>query len=127
MSSWCTSQPLDMTKVSSADGVGLQNRVECLAVFHPEALGEPPKDPTSIVPIQRTIRLEIVLEDPLVSHHIGPRGTWYQVRHFVGEQGLILLVGAIKGTVGLDMNRESKSSRGVPEEAKGEDSSKWTC
>jgi hypothetical protein len=58
----------------SVNGGGLHDGVESFIVFHSEAPGEPLNDPTSLAPIQRTIRLEIVLKDPLVSHHIGPRG-----------------------------------------------------
>jgi hypothetical protein len=48
-------------------------------------LGEPPENPMSIVSVQRTICLELVLEDPLISHHIGPRRSGDQVPRVVGQ------------------------------------------
>jgi hypothetical protein len=42
----------------------------------------------SFVPVQRTIRLELMLEDPLASHNIGPQGVMIPT---LGEQGFILL------------------------------------
>jgi hypothetical protein len=50
------------------------------------ALGEPLEDPTSLVPVQRAIHLEFVLEDPLVGDDIGPRRPRNQVPHVVGQQ-----------------------------------------
>jgi hypothetical protein len=44
-----------------------------------------------LVPVQTIICLELVLEDPLVGHHIGLRGPWYQISLVVGEHGLVLL------------------------------------
>jgi hypothetical protein len=41
-------------------------------------LGEPTKDPTRLVSVQRAIRLEFVLEDPLAGHHISPKRSWYK-------------------------------------------------
>ena len=75
----------------SADDGGLHDGAESLIVVHTGALGEPPEDPTSLVPVQRTICLQLVLKDPLASHHIGSRWSWYQVPGAVGQQGLVLL------------------------------------
>jgi hypothetical protein len=50
-------------------------------------LSEPPEDPTSLAPVKRVIRLELVLEDPLVSVDIGPKRLRNQVSHAVRQQG----------------------------------------
>jgi hypothetical protein len=47
-------------------------------------LSEPPKNPKRIVLVQRTIRLKLVLEDPLANHHIDPRRLRDQVPCAVG-------------------------------------------
>jgi hypothetical protein len=70
---------------------GLHDNAENLIVVHTRVLGEPLEVPTSLVSVQIIICLQVVLEDPLASHHIGPRWLWYQVPGAVGEQGLILL------------------------------------
>jgi hypothetical protein len=44
----------------------------------------------SLVPIQRTICLELMLEYTHAIHHIDSRWPWYQVL-CVGHQGLVLL------------------------------------
>jgi hypothetical protein len=46
----------------------------------------------SLAPVQRVIRLELVLEDPFAGRHIGPRRTRDQVPRVLGQQSLILLV-----------------------------------
>jgi hypothetical protein len=51
----------------------------CRDILITGALGEPSEDPTSLVPVKRVIRLELVLEDPLVGDHIGPRRLRNQV------------------------------------------------
>jgi hypothetical protein len=53
------------------------------------------KDPTSLVPIKRAIRLELVLEDLLASDNIDPRRLRNQVPHAVGQHGLILLLHSV--------------------------------
>jgi hypothetical protein len=42
-------------------------------------LSEAPKDPIGLVPIQVTISLELVPEDPLFSDHVAARETRHQV------------------------------------------------
>jgi hypothetical protein len=44
------------------DGDRLHHWAESFIVVHIRELGEPPKDSMSLVPIQRTINLEVVLE-----------------------------------------------------------------
>jgi hypothetical protein len=62
---------------NGADDCGLHHGAKSSIVVHTGALGEPLKDPTRLVPVQRTIRVEPMLEDPLVSYHIGSRWSWY--------------------------------------------------
>jgi hypothetical protein len=52
---------------------------ESVIVVHIGALGESLEDPTSLVLVQGTIRIELMLEDQLASHNIGSRGPKYQV------------------------------------------------
>jgi hypothetical protein len=65
--------PKDSQSQHSPDGGRLDDGVEGLIVVHPGALSEAPEDPTSLISIKRVIRLELVLEDPLVGDDIGPR------------------------------------------------------
>jgi hypothetical protein len=65
--------PGDSQRQHSPDGGRLDDGAEGLIVVHPGALSEAPEDPTSLVSIKRAIRLELVLEDPLVGDDIGPR------------------------------------------------------
>jgi hypothetical protein len=58
--------PRDSQSQHSPDGGRLDDKTEGLVVVHPGALSEPPEDPTNHVPVKRAIRLELVLEDPLV-------------------------------------------------------------
>jgi hypothetical protein len=76
------SQPLETARV---------NIVWTVVVVHPGALSEPSEDPTSLVPVKRAIRLELVLEDPLACDDIGPKRSRNQVSRVVRQQGLILL------------------------------------
>jgi hypothetical protein len=71
--------PGDSQSQHSPDGGRLDDGSEGLIVVHLGALSEPPEDPTSLVPIKRTIHLELVLEDPLVGDDIGPRRPRNQV------------------------------------------------
>jgi hypothetical protein len=83
--------PEDSLSQHSPDGSRLDDRAEGLIVVHPRALIEPPEDPTSLVSFKRVIRLELVLEDPLVGDDIGPRRPRNQVPRVVKQQGLVLL------------------------------------
>jgi hypothetical protein len=75
--------PGDSQDQHSLDGGRLYDGAEGLIVVHPEALSEPPEDPVSLVPVKRVIRLELVLEDPLVGDNIGPRRPRNQVPRVV--------------------------------------------
>jgi hypothetical protein len=52
----------------------LDDRAKGLIVVHSVALSEAPKDPTSLVLIQSTIALELVIENPHAGDHVGARG-----------------------------------------------------
>jgi hypothetical protein len=83
--------PRDSQGQHSSDGGRLDDEVKGLIVVHLGELCEPLEDPASLVPVKRVIRLELVLEDPLVSDDIGTRRPRNQVPHVVRQQGLVLL------------------------------------
>jgi hypothetical protein len=83
--------PGDSQSQHSLDGGRLDNGAEGLIIVHPGALSEPPEDPTSLISIERVVRLELVLEDPLVGDDIGLRRSRNQVSRVVRQQGLVLL------------------------------------
>jgi hypothetical protein len=78
--------PGDSQSQHSPDDGRLDDGAEGLIVVHPGALSEPPKDPTSFIPIKRAIRLEFVLEDLLAGDDIGPRRSRNQVPCAVRQQ-----------------------------------------
>jgi hypothetical protein len=84
--------PGDSQSQHSLDGGRLYDEAKGLIVVHPRALSEPPEDPTSLVPVKRAIRLELVLEVLLAGDDIGPRKPRKQVPRVVRQQGLILLL-----------------------------------
>jgi hypothetical protein len=80
---------------------------EGLVIVHPDALIEPSKDPTSLVPVKRNIRPELMLEDPLTGDDIGPMRPSNQIPCVVRQQGLVLIHSATP--VGV---RERTTDRG---------------
>jgi hypothetical protein len=84
--------PGDSQSQHSSDGGRLDDGVEGLIVVHPRALSEPSEDLTSLVPVNRVICLELVLEDLLVGDDIGPRRLRNQVPRVVRQHGLVLLL-----------------------------------
>jgi hypothetical protein len=50
-------------------------------------LGEAVKDPTSFIPFQRAVRVELVLEDPFASDDVGANGVRDKIPGVVGDQG----------------------------------------
>jgi hypothetical protein len=69
----------------------------------------------SHVPVNRIIRLELVLEDPLAIDDIGPRTSRNQVPHAIRKQGLILLHSAMPMGVRectTDRGRDRRQRRG---------------
>jgi hypothetical protein len=77
--------PGDTQSQHSPDGGRLDDEAEGLVIVHPGTLSEPPKDPTSLVSVKRAIRLELVLDDPLVGDDIGPRMSGNQVPRAVRQ------------------------------------------
>jgi hypothetical protein len=107
--------PRDSQSQHSSNGGTLDDGAEGLVVVHPRALSEPPEDPMSFVPVKRAIRLEFVLEDPLIGDDIGPRRPRNQVPHAVRQQGLVLLHSATPVGVherATDRGRDQRQSRG---------------
>jgi len=49
---------------------GLHNPAENLIEIHARPLGETPKNLASLIPLQGPVGGELVLEDPLVRHHV---------------------------------------------------------
>jgi hypothetical protein len=73
--------------VHSADRGQLDHRIECLIVVNAGSLGEAVKDAASLIPFQRAIRVELVLENTFASDDIGANGTRDKVLGVVGDQG----------------------------------------
>jgi hypothetical protein len=69
----------------------LNHQVECLVVVDPRPLGKAPTNPTSLVTLQWTFNMELVLEYPLAHHDIRARRVRYRVPGVVGDQGGVLL------------------------------------
>jgi hypothetical protein len=84
------------------NGGELDNGAEGLVVVDSGALGEAPKDPTSLVAVERAIRGQLVAKNPFVGDHVGAWWTRHQIPGVVGQQGRTLLhsatpVGVNKG------------------------------
>jgi hypothetical protein len=73
--------------VHGADRGQLDHRTECLIVVNVGSLGEAVKDAASLIPFQRAIRVELVLENAFVGDDIGANGARDKVLGVVGDQG----------------------------------------
>jgi hypothetical protein len=71
----------------SVDRGQLDHRAEGLIVVDIGSLGEAAKDPTSIVSLQRTVRVELVPENPSIGEDVGANGVRDKVSGVVGDQG----------------------------------------
>jgi hypothetical protein len=71
----------------SSDRVRFDHRAEGLIVVSAGSLGEAVKNPASLVPFQGAIGIELVLENPLVSHDVGANGVRDKIPGVVGDQG----------------------------------------
>jgi hypothetical protein len=100
----------DSQSQHSSDGGRLDDGAEGLIVVHLGALSEPSEDPTSLVPVKRAIRLELVLEDPLVGVDVGPWRPRNQVPCAVRQQGSVTLMGVCKRAT--DRGRDRRQCRG---------------
>jgi hypothetical protein len=65
----------------------LDHRAEGLIVVDARSLGEAVKYPASLVPLQGTIRVELVFENPFSSGNIGANRVRDKIPGVVGDQG----------------------------------------
>jgi hypothetical protein len=72
-----------------ADGGRLDHRAEGLIVVDAGPLGEDAKNPTSLVPFQGAVRVELVLEDPFAGDDVGANMTRDKLLSIVGDQSII--------------------------------------
>jgi hypothetical protein len=56
------------------NGGWFHNWAESLAVVHPGALSEAPKNPASLIEVESPVREELVCEDPLAGDDVGATG-----------------------------------------------------
>jgi hypothetical protein len=70
-----------------ADRGWLDHRVEGLIVVNAGSLGEATKDPVSFVPLQGTVRVELVLKNPFIGEDVGANGARDKILGVVGDQG----------------------------------------
>jgi hypothetical protein len=64
---------------------------ESLSKVHTRPLSETVKDPMHLVPLERIIRLEFVLEDPLAGEHFGLSGAWHEILGVVHQNSTMFL------------------------------------
>jgi hypothetical protein len=85
------------------DSGQLDNQVESLIVVDAEPLGEAVKNPTSLVPLQGAIEVELVLEDPFVGDDVRVNRTRDKIPSVVGDQSIIFFLrGTTQGQIGKD-------------------------
>jgi hypothetical protein len=77
----------DVQGEHGADRGRLDHQVEGLIIVDTESLGEATKDPVSLAPFQRAIRVKLVHENPFVSDDIGANGVRDKILGVVGDQG----------------------------------------
>jgi hypothetical protein len=65
----------------------LDHQAEGLIVVDAVSLGDAMKNSVSIVPFQRAIGIELVLENPLVGDDVGINGARDKIPSVVGDQG----------------------------------------
>jgi hypothetical protein len=73
--------------VHGANHGRLDHRAEILIVVDDGLLGEVTKDPASLVPFQRAVEVELVLENPFAGDDVGANRTRNKVPCVVGDQG----------------------------------------
>jgi hypothetical protein len=71
-----------------ADGGQLDYRAECLIVVDVGPLGEVVKDPTSLIPFQGVVGVELVLEDPFADDDVGANKMRDKIASVVGDQSI---------------------------------------
>jgi hypothetical protein len=84
-----------MNRLEAGDGQGehcadrgqFDHRAESLIVVDVGSLGEVVKNPTSLVPFQGAVRINFVLENPLVGDDVGANEVRDKISGIVGNQG----------------------------------------
>jgi hypothetical protein len=84
-----------MNRPGARDGQGehgvdrdwFDHRAEGLIIVDTRSLGEAAKNPTSLVPFQGAVRIELVLENPLATDDVGANGVRDKISGVVGNQG----------------------------------------
>jgi hypothetical protein len=77
----------DSQRKDGADRDRLDHWAEGLIVVDAESLGEVAKNLASLIPFQRAVRIELVLENPLASDDVGANGARDKIPDVVGDQG----------------------------------------
>jgi hypothetical protein len=70
-----------------ADRGRLDHRDEGLIVVDVRSLGEAAKDPTSLIPFQRVVEVELVLENPFAGDDVRANGARDKIPCVFGDQG----------------------------------------
>jgi hypothetical protein len=70
----------------------LHHRIERLREIHTWALGEAPKNPACLVPLQCPVCMELVLENLLARHHVGMRWSRHQLPSVVLQKSSMLFL-----------------------------------
>jgi hypothetical protein len=84
-----------MNRSGAGDGQGehdvgrdrLDHQADGVIVVDAESLGEVVKDPMSLVPFQRAIRVELMLENLFISDDVGANGAKDKITGVVADQG----------------------------------------
>jgi hypothetical protein len=84
-----------MNWLGAGDGQGehgvdrgrLDHRAEGLIIVDAGSLGEATKDSVSLVPFQRAVGVELVLENQFVGDDVGANGARHKIPSVVGDQG----------------------------------------
>jgi hypothetical protein len=61
--------------------------VEALIIVNTDSLDEDVRNPTSLVPFQGAIKIELVLENPLIGDDVVANGVRDKIPGVVGDQG----------------------------------------
>jgi hypothetical protein len=70
----------------------LHHRTERLKEIHTWALGETPKNPTCLVPLECPVCIELVLENPFARHHVGMMWSRHEIPSVVLQKGSMLFL-----------------------------------
>jgi hypothetical protein len=95
----------------------LDHRVEGLIVVDVGSLGEATKDPVSFVPLQGTVRVELVLKNPFIGEDVGANGARDKILGVVGDQGSKLF---FHGAVPVQIDEGGVDGEGTDDTVDGE-------